>query len=298
MAHTLIPFWLYTLPLLAVVYLLQLALQIVNERRIPLATRIRHFYGSQKESFIRRYRVSPMDEEFETAGLTAAGITPLKYKLARDLLFLSIMFVIHLRFIQLQGSYPMVRVAFVLLLYLALQLRPRFPVVYALQALRVRFVRKKNAEIFILQQLISNEFADANASKQNIYHMFLYLRRFVRYLRPAVDRFLEEYPVDPINREKAFRSFSRLIGTPEGETLAQILYQVDQSSPEEVRDILEKRYEELKKKRQEAYRGAMRDRGTVAYLITFSGLLMVILCGLFVYYLEYRDMMSGVYTLH
>ena len=72
---------------------------------------------------------------------------------------------------------------------------------------------------------------------------------------------------------------------------------MDQSSPEDVRDILEKRYEELKKRRQEAYRGAMRDRGTLAYLITFSGVLMVIICGLYVYFLEYKDMMNGVYTL-
>ena len=156
-----------------------------------------------------------MDEEFETSGLAAAGITPLKYRIGRDSVFLSLLILIHMRFIQEPVGYPLVRVIFVMMLYAALQLRPRFPVAYALEAQRTRFIRKKNAEIFILQQLISNEFADAEGSKQNIYHMFLYLRRFVRYIRPAIDRFLEEYPVDPHNREKAFRSFSRLTGTPE-----------------------------------------------------------------------------------
>ena len=101
--------------------------------------------------------------------------------------------------------------------------------------------------------------------------MFLYMRRFLNYTRPAVDRFLEEYPLDPYNKEKAYRSFAKIVGTPEAESLAEILYQVEQSSPDEVAELLEKKYEELKKKRQEAYRGAMRDRGVIAYVLTFWG---------------------------
>ncbi|MFC3345610.1 hypothetical protein ACFOHW_24895 [Paenibacillus abyssi] len=253
----------------------------------------------RKDDVVGFYQREDMIKQFEEAGLLAAGFTPMKYRVTRDLGIFTFAMILNIRYIlNVEQGYPVFGLVLLFLLYGALQLRESFPIKYLLLGMKVQYERQKNAEIFILQQLISNEYADKNTTKQNIYHMFMYMRRFLKYTRPAVDRFLEEYPHDPHNREKAFNSFARIVGTTEAQSLAEILYQVDQSSPEEVHEILTKRYEELKKKRQEAYRGAMKDRGVVAYTLTFAGVMMVIICGLFVYYLEYKDMMGATYNMN
>jgi Ca2+/Na+ antiporter len=259
---------------------------------------MRHYFNAQKNEVIEYYKMEYMRQEFEEAGLIAIGITPAKYRLFRDIIFLFLVVLLNVRYIlNIEQKYPIFGLIFLILLYISLMLRKSFPIEYILKSVKSRFERKKNAEIFILQQLISNEYADKNTTKQNVYHMFLYMRRFFNYIRPAVDRFLEEYPLDPYNKEKAFKSFARIVGTPEAESLAEILYQIEQSSPEEVAELLEKKYEELKKKRQETYRRVMRDRGVVAYVLAFSGVMVVIICGLLVYYLEYKDLMNATYNM-
>ncbi|MCY9665864.1 hypothetical protein M5X11_12955 [Paenibacillus alginolyticus] len=298
-ANTIILVSLYVLPLILVAYILRSVRLIIAPGRLSVWTQMRQYFEAQKEGVVEFYKRADMIQQFEEAGLIAAGITPTKFRLLRDITFLSLAVILNIRYLMnMDQRYPIFGLVLLVLLYIALQLRESFPIEYLMKGMKVQFERKKNAEIFILQQLISNEYADKNTTKQNVYHMFLYMRRFLNYIRPAVDRFLEEYPRDPYNKEKAFRSFAKIAGTREAESLAEILFQVEQSSPDEVAEILEKRYEELKKKRQEAYRGAMRDRGVIAYMLTFSGVMMVIICGLFVYYLEYKDMMSYTYNMN
>lgn len=160
-----------------------------------------------------------------------------------------------------------------------------------------QYDRKKNSEIFILQQIISNEYSNTKASKHNVYHMFLYMRKFLNYTQPAVDAFLVEYPRDPINKANAYLTFSKMVGTPEAEALADILYQCDQASPEEIQEILHKRYEELRTKRQENYRSMMRDRGVLSYVLLFTGILMVFISAAMVYYMEYKDLVNSTFSL-
>lgn len=290
---------LYILPLILVVYILKLVRISLDPGRLSMWTQMRHYFDVQKESVVEFYKRSDMLQQFEEAGLIAAGFTPTKFRIVRDASIFGLAVLLNVRYLMnMDHQYPIFALLLLVILYIVLQLRASFPIVYFLKVVKIRFERKKNAEIFILQQLISNEYADMNTTKQNVYHMFLYMRRFLNYIRPAIDRFLEEYPLDPFNKGKAFSSFAKIVGTPEAESLAEILYQVDQSSPEEVAEILEKKYEELKKRRQENYRGTMRDRGLFAYVLTFSGIMMVIICGLFVYYLEYKDMMNATYNMH
>ncbi|MGZ9584153.1 hypothetical protein [Paenibacillus marinisediminis] len=299
MADRIILFWLYVLPAIPVLYLLYMLRKALIPRRVSIYSQMRHYFDMRKADVIAHYQRQDMHSLFEEAGLIAKGITPARFRIVRDLLFVVLVVGLNVRYVaNVQQGYPIAVLVVLLTVYLMLHLHESFPIRYVLLGLKSRHDRLKNTEIFILQQLISNEYADPHTSKQNVYHMFLYLRQFLTYTRPAVDRFLEQYPLDPHNKEKAFKSFAVIVGTKEAESLAEILYQVDQSSPEEIHEILTRRYEELKKKRQEIYRGTMKDRGVVAYVLTFSGVMMVIICGLFVYYLEYQDMMNATYNLN
>lgn len=256
---------------------------------------VKVYYDQQKDQLREYYNKSEMKESFEEAGL---GFSVMQYRVVRDVLFVCFLALVNFRFLVVNhtGSYPFGQIIFLIILYGAAQLRPKFPIVWLLKGFQKSFHHKKNSEVILLQQLISNEYADANSSKQNVYHLLLYLRKFTKHIQPAIDVFLEQYPLDPYNKDKAFRSFAEKIGTPEAEALSQVLFQIEESSSSEVRDILQKRYEELKKKRQQNYKSMMTNRGTMGYVITFSGVLMVILCCLYVYFLEYQDLMGAAYN--
>lgn len=297
--HYVILILLYVWPLIIVSYFVHWTRMAIVPRRLKLRTQLRHYFDLKKEYWIGFYTTrSDLFQQFEDAGLNRMGFTPIKFRLVRD-----ISFIVTVLFLQMQyiispiSRFPIVSLLLLLSLYFSLLLKASFPITIVLKGVQRRFERKKNAEIFIIQQLISIEYSNTMV-KQNLYHMFMYIRQFLQYTQPAVDRFIAEYPLNPFDKEKAFRSFAQRIGTKEAEELAEILYQVDQSSPHEVTDLLDRKVEELKKRRQESYRSIMRDRGVVAYVLTFSGIMMVIICGLFVYYLEYKDMMNATYHLN
>lgn len=292
MTNVIINIWIYILPLTLVIWLITVFKKSLKPNRVSMFASVKFYYDQQKEQFRDYYNKSDMKENFEEAGLSVSVI---QYRVVRDGLFVVILAIINLRFLIVNhlGSYPFIKVIFVIILYISAQLRPKFPIVLILKGFQKGFHRKKNSEVLLLQQLISNEYADANSSKQNVYHLLLHLRRYTKHIQPAIDSFLKIYPLNP---EEAFRTFSEKIGTPEAEALKQVLEQIDESSSQEVREILQKRYEELKKKRQQNYKSMMTDRGILGYVITFSGVLMVILCCLYVYYLEYQDLMSAAYN--
>ena len=125
----------------------------------------------------------------------------------------------------------------------------------------------------------------------------MYMRKFLNYIQPAVDTFIKEYTRNPMNKEAAFKAFAKKVGTPEAEALADILHQCDQASPDELQEILHKRYQELRTKRQQNYRSMMKDRGTVSYVLLFSGVLVVLFSAAMVYYMEYKDMVNATFNL-
>lgn len=292
MVNLLINIWIYLIPLTFVIWLITIFKKSLKPNRVSMFASVKFYYDQQKDQIRDYYSKSDMKESFEEAGLS---FSVMQYRTIRDGIFLFLFALVNFRFLIVNNSssYPYGQVLFILILYIAAQLRPKFPMYYALKGFKKTFHRKKNNEVIMLQQLISNEYADANSSKQNVYHLLLYLRRFTKHIQPAIDSFLKLYPLNP---EEAFLSFSEKIGTPEGEALKQVLVQIDESSSQEVREILHKRYEELKKKRQQNYKSMMTDRGTMGYVITFSGVLMVILCCLYVYFLEYQDLMAAAYN--
>lgn len=299
MLNSIIMVCLYLVPLIFIMNLISMLWALLTPNRLSVLTQLRHYMDHRRNDYVKAYQRPSMSKQFEEAGLIVMGITPMHFRIYRDVVFLIWFVLLHYRYVMnMDQGYPSVGLFILVIAYILLQLRESFPMKWVLLSLKKRYEARKDAEIYVLQQLISNEYADKHTSKQNIYHLFMYLRNFTHHIRPAIDCFLEQYPQDPHNKEKAFGSFARLVGTKEGEALALILYQVDQSSPEEVHELLTKRYEELKKKRQETYRRAMNDRGVIAYVLTFSGVMMVIICGLFVYYLEYKDMMNATYNMN
>ena len=288
--------FLIVIPCLIVMYLLGVLRQIRKPDQLSVWASVKQFYDERKEVISDYYgKESEIDKMFEDAGIY---IAPSKFRIVRDTLIIVFLAMIHVHYFNNLDTmpYPVENVFLLIVLYVATLLIPRkpFPAVYILGFLKKGFDKKKNKEIFLLQQLVLNEYSGRgeNQTQQRVYHLFKYLTRFMNHIRPAMIHFVSQYNEDAHDPKKPFNTFAEMVGTEEAKNLAEILYSVDMSSGEDVQDLLKAQYEELKTNRQENYRATMQDRGHIGYIITFTGVVMVIGLGMIMYYLEYQDQMK------
>lgn len=287
----------YIIPAFAVVYFLKIVVS-VEKNQVNTWKHIQSYMELQRDKVVEKYTTNDLDHHFEEAGLLKAGITPVGYRLTRDILFAGLLFWTHFKyFLDPTLTYPRIVVAMTILIYCTLILAQKYILTFVLKFFKKKYNQRKNSEIFILQQVLSNEYANPKASKQSIYHLFLYMRKFMNVIQPAVDEFLQEYPRYHADKKLVFTNFGNRVGTPEAVALAEIIYQIDQTSPDEIKELLDKRYEELRTKRQQAYRSMMKERGTVAYILLYSGVLVVGLSAAVVYFMMYKELVSAAYNI-
>lgn len=294
MIRFMIMFLLILIPTLLILYILSLARKQVRQDRVSLMFHIRQMFIDQKEVISEFYHKSDWDERFRNAGVN--NFTPFLYRAVRDSLFACMLVSIHVRYLTTDGpKYPFAGLFMLAILYALTLLRDKFPITYLLEYFKKGYDRKKNTDVFMLQQLVSNEYNSQNQSQQNMYNLFVYLQRYMKHIKKPMNSFLEEYRADP-NAEAPYIRFGNRIGTHEAKELAKLLYQIDRSN--DVQDILNKRYEELKTRRMQNYKASMRDRETFGHILTFSGVLVAICAAFCTYILEHQEQMKAIGNIH
>jgi hypothetical protein len=282
------------IPTLLILYILALARKHVRQDRVSLLFQMRQLLLEQREAISEFYHKSDWDERFRNAGMSK--LTPFVYRVIRDSGVAFVFVSLHVRYLTAGGAkYPFAGVAMLAIIYILTLLREKFPITYLLDYFKKGYDRKKNTDIFMLQQLVSNEYNDENRSQQNIYNLFVYLQRYMKHIKKPLSSFLEEYRMDP-NSEAPYIRFGSRVGTQEARELAKLLYQIDKSN--DVQDILNKRYEELKVKRMQNFKASMRDRETVGHVLTFSGVIVAICAAFCTYILEHQDQMKAIGNIH
>lgn len=283
-------------PTIIVLYMFAAMRRIKQPDQVTVFSQVKQFYDNRREALSTFYnKPSEIDGMFVDAGIY---MEPGKIRIVRDTLLVCFLVLVHVQyFANPEGTpYPYGSIFFIGLIFVAtmFQARKPFPVYYFLKELKKSFDKKKNKEIFLLQQLVLSEYSGQgeNVQPQRVYFLFMDLIRFMNHIRPAMSSFLSEYNEDPHNQKKPFDTFGRMVGTEEAINLAEILFSIDQSSGEDVQVLLMTQYEELKTNRQEAYRASMQDRGNIGYIITFTGVVMVIGLAMIMYYLEHLDQMK------
>jgi hypothetical protein len=292
--HYLIMSILVLVPSLLIIYIIGAARKNLRQDRVSLMFQVRQIFQEQKVAVSEFYHTSEWDDRFRNAGLSK--FTPFVYRVSRDILFAIMLFTLHIHFFTTDGSkYPFAGIMLLIMIYALTLLREKFPIMYLLNYFRKGYDRKKNTDVFMLQQLISNEYNSANQSQQNIYNLFVYLHRYMKHIRQPMNNFLDEYRSDPMS-EIPFINFGARIGTDEAKELAKLLHQIDKSN--DVHDILNKRYEELKSRRMQNYKASMKDRETFGHLLTFSGVLVAVCAAFCTYILEHQDQMRNIGNFH
>lgn len=288
------------IPSIVVLYLLAYLRKIKRPDKVSIFSQVKQFYNDQKESISQFYlKPSEIDTLFVEAGIY---LEPGKLRIIRDVIIAFLLVYVHvIHFAAPSGTpYPFGSIAIIGLLFVAtmFQAKKPYPIYFILKQLKASYEKKKNKEIFLLQQLVLSEYTGQgkNATPQRIYFLFRYLIRIMNHIRPAMYSFLSEYNEDANNPKKPFDTFARIVGTEEAKNLSEVLYSIDQSSGEDMEVILKTQYEELKTIRQENYRAAMEDRGNIANIIMFAGVTMVIGLAMIIYYLEHQDQMRFLVT--
>ncbi|OBZ15879.1 hypothetical protein A8L34_27935 [Bacillus sp. FJAT-27264] len=280
------------IPCVIVMWLLRSIRSIVRPDHQSVWNSVKHFYTGRVEAVQGFYsKESAVDKMFKDAGIY---LEPSKIRIARDttiVVFLAYLIVNYFTKGKAETfPYETIILTFTVYFMTLLVSKPPFPSFYILGYLKKMQDKKKNKEIAFLQQMVLSEYAGGeNQTQQRVYYLFMYLIKRTKAIHSAMLEFVSNYNVDGKDLKKPFDDFAESVGTEEAKDLAEVLYSIDSSSADNVKELLKAQYDELKTVRQENYRSTMQDRGNFGYFMTFAGVAMVIGLGLIIYYLENQD---------
>ncbi|MDT3697883.1 MAG: hypothetical protein RO469_00530 [Thermincola sp.] len=147
--------------------------------------------------------------------------------------------------------------------------------------------REKNKECFTLYSMIQNEFYNDVDKPQNMYSTLAKLKPYFKAIDKAMGKALLLWKRNPA---EALEAFATEVGTQEAKDLAQILKNVDASSSEDAKDILDSRYEQFVTKRQESHRRYRNNVGLIGYIAALLPVFAVIYNAMVVFNLEKQDL--------
>ncbi|MFZ3171538.1 MAG: hypothetical protein WA118_06115 [Carboxydocellales bacterium] len=186
-------------------------------------------------------------------------------------------------------SFPVHSVVMAAITFLVTMPVRNTPLTMLLEKLVQSRLREKNKEVFTLYSMIENEFISSNGAPLTMYSLLNKLQPNFTLLKPAINKAILLWRKDP---ETALAAFANEVGTAEAKDLANILKNVDVTSPVEALDILENRRDQFLTMRHEIYRRFQRNRGVRDYAITFGASLLVMFNMLVLFYQEYKEMMK------
>lgn len=229
-------------------------------------------------------------DEFKLAGFPL-GLNHKKFAIYRDMgLYLTIGYLNYDFFANHRLQYPIYTIIAIILIYTFIFGYHRYSLIHKiLDLLKELFNGRKNAELFNLYQMFLNEFEQAEDNKEtyNVEYLMKDFKKHTKSLDRSIDVFLENCHRYPPSL--AYEMFSDDIGTPDAKNISGILFEISQTHAKEGKQMLENRYEEFKKRRQELHRKRMKLRSGVAFLIAFTGALMVLICVGSVFYLQFEE---------
>lgn len=215
------------------------------------------------------------------------GLNSVRYNGARFILFGVWLVVINARWLVSGGKYPANYLLVLISLVIASQPLAGLPLFALLIKITDIRAREKNKECFTLYSMIQNEFYNDVEKPVNMYSTLTKLRPYFKAIDKALGKAILLWKKSPA---EALNAFAWEVGTDEAKDLAQILKNVDVSSPSDAKDILDSRYEQFVTKRQESRRRYCNNIGLIGYLAALLPVFAVIYNALVVFNLEKQDL--------
>lgn len=219
------------------------------------------------------------------------GLNSVRYNVARWGLVGMWFVILNTRWIFSDSKYPANYLLLIISVIIATQPLKGLPLFSLLQKITDIRAREKNKECFTLYSMIQNEFYNDVEKPLNMYSSLTKLKPYFKAIDKALGKALLLWKKNPA---EALEAFAVEVGTEEAKDLAQILKNVDVSSPDDAKDILDSRYEQFVTKRQENHRRYRNNIGLIGYIAALLPVFAVIYNAMVVFNLEKQDLFKFI----
>lgn len=238
----------------------------------PLLQQANHWFRESKPQVARLYSEPKWEMLANEAGLSP--MAALSYKLVRDVGFLLLVIIIHVRFLM-TGEYPVVGMILIAISYLMLLTgHALMPANLFLRAVGKDRKQQKNDEIVLLFMLFSNDtYTETADHYQSVLAKLKEYRKYLKVLRKDVDQLIFDLPLDgPV----AFKAFEDRIGSKEAKRLAIIMAKINESNPEAAADLLGQHYDTFLDFRRQRRKRKLRSNGYIGFTVVFLAIVAVL----------------------
>lgn len=236
----------------------------------------------------------PTDHLFRSSGLPA-NITSYRYNLARFQL-IGVVMVVYI-FTTGFGMPLLSRNVAMMLVFILILLSGRKPFLgyQLLDFLRKKYLRDVNNEVYSLFIQLKTEYS-SNENIDNVYNLLLSYRKYFDKIRPAIEKALSRWNnID--GSERAWDAFAKEVGTPEANSLAIVMKEVDNIPREEAAELLTQKHVEFAKKNYNAFNQYLQNRANIIYVVVYLCALGVFANMAVAQYLQYSEIMQFMNTL-
>jgi len=266
-------------------------LQFINTKNPVYRLRL----ADQVKETTKKLKFYLHDDGLE-ALLTATGrplsLSSISFNLTRLVIIIGCLLYLNVRWFLHGGVYPLNSLLLVLLTIILTYPIKSFPVYRFLEKLREIRLREKNKEIFTLYSMIQNEFYTNLDRPLNMYTTLNKLKVYFKSIDRSIGKAVLLWKKNPA---AALDAFVAEVGTDEARDLANILKNVDLSSPEDARDMLDSRYEQFVAKRHENHRRYKNNIGLMAYIAALFPVFAVIYNVMVIFNLEKQELLKFIH---
>ena len=219
------------------------------------------------------------------------GVNSVRYNMLRFVILGGWFLSFNLNWIVSENRYPYNLLCLTVALVIFSHPYNDLPIFKLLEKVRDFRLREKNKECFTLYAMIQNEFYTDLEQPLNMYATLNKLKPYFKAIDKALGKAVLLWKNSP---SQALDAFALEIGTEEAKDLAQILKNVDVSTPKDARDILASRYEQFVTKRHENHRRYRNNIGLIGYVAAFLPVFAVIYNAMVVFNLEKQELLKFI----
>jgi hypothetical protein len=163
------------------------------------------------------------------------------------------------------------------------------PFYYVIGFLRKQHLREKNNEVYSLYNQLKAEFQSSTDRTSNMYNLLLSYRKYFEIIRPAIEKALTKWRVSP---EVAWSAFAKEVGTEEAESLAMLMKELEGSSTENARLLLEQKRGEFANSNYNSFKDYLKDREFMIFIVVYICALSIFGNLIVAHFLQYQEIMN------
>ncbi|MYL35480.1 hypothetical protein GLW08_20470 [Pontibacillus yanchengensis] len=245
----------------------------------------------QGKEWLQKLQNPKYDRFFRSYGLPAY-FTSARYNGVRVLILATLLIISMVEFAFNINILATTETITLLLLPIAMAPVKPMPALYIFRAIRKRYIKDKNEEVYQLYNEIKAEFKSRGRRIRNLYHLMNRLVPYYKTIRPTLERMM------PLLEQKEFHKawdlFEEDIGSEEATSLAVLMKDIEDKSFDEAFELIEERQKVFANSMYNEYKEYLTKRKTMIMVVVGIGAVFVFANVFVAFQLWYGDVMDAV----